>query len=209
MIMSHRLLILAPDPLIRAGITALLAEEDGIEIAGVGEPQEAREDIDDLIDLFRPTAVVWDVGWDQEDQPVSEWGDSDLPLIVLLPSSAAADRWLQAGASGVLTRQITASQVSAALDAAQNQLVTIAPDFAVRVARSPVRSATVTESLTQREFEILQLIAAGLTNKAIAAALEISPHTVKFHVTGVLSKLGVQSRTEAVGAAVQLGLLSF
>ncbi len=63
------------------------------------------------------------------------------------------------------------------------------------------------EALTTREVEVLQLLAQGLPNKAIATKLEISEHTVKFHVNAIMTKLGVQSRTEAVIRAVRLGLV--
>jgi DNA-binding NarL/FixJ family response regulator len=63
------------------------------------------------------------------------------------------------------------------------------------------------EALTPREQEVLQLLAEGLPNKTIADSLHISEHTVKFHVNAILSKLGAQSRTEAVVRATRLGLL--
>jgi DNA-binding NarL/FixJ family response regulator len=63
------------------------------------------------------------------------------------------------------------------------------------------------EELTPRELEVLRLVAQGLPNKAIAQRLEISEHTVKFHVNAILGKLGVQSRTEAVVHATRLGLI--
>ena len=63
------------------------------------------------------------------------------------------------------------------------------------------------ENLTPRELEVLQLLAEGLPNKTIARRLEISEHTVKFHVNAIMSKLNAQSRTEAVVRATQLGLI--
>ena len=63
------------------------------------------------------------------------------------------------------------------------------------------------EELTPRELEVLGLLAEGLANKAIAYRLDISEHTVKFHVNSILSKLGAQSRTEAVIYATRLGLI--
>jgi two-component system nitrate/nitrite response regulator NarL len=71
----------------------------------------------------------------------------------------------------------------------------------------PPPAPAPTEELTAREREVLQLLAEGLPNKAIAARLTISEHTVKFHVNAILTKLGVQSRTEAVVRAVRLGLI--
>ena len=63
------------------------------------------------------------------------------------------------------------------------------------------------EALTPRELEVLRLLAAGLGNKGIAARLEISEHTVKFHVASILGKLGVSSRTEAVTVGIRRGLI--
>ena len=78
--------------------------------------------------------------------------------------------------------------------------------------RAPSRSegagrAALVEPLTPRELEVLRLMAEGLPNKTIAARLEISEHTVKFHVNTILGKLGVASRTEAVVRATRLGLI--
>ena len=76
------------------------------------------------------------------------------------------------------------------------------------LARVPSRGAALVEELSPREAEVLSLMAEGLSNKAIAERLEISEHTVKFHVHTVLGKLGTQSRTEAVVRAARLGVLS-
>ncbi|HBY93115.1 MAG TPA: helix-turn-helix transcriptional regulator [Chloroflexi bacterium] len=68
-------------------------------------------------------------------------------------------------------------------------------------------SEPLDEPLTARETEVLQLLAQGLANKQIAAALQISEHTVKFHVSSIYAKLGVTNRTEAVGLGVRRGLV--
>jgi DNA-binding NarL/FixJ family response regulator len=65
------------------------------------------------------------------------------------------------------------------------------------------------ETLTPRELEVLELLAAGLSNKEIAERLRVSFHTVKFHVNSILGKLGASSRTEVVGLAARAGLLHF
>ena len=80
----------------------------------------------------------------------------------------------------------------------------IVEDYLGRRAASPPRPA---RALTPREREVLQLLAEGLANKAIAQRLAISEHTVKFHVNAIMSKLGAQSRTAAVVQATRLGLI--
>ena len=81
------------------------------------------------------------------------------------------------------------------------------PALALSPAPAHDPALALAEDLTPRETEVLQLLADGLTNKAIAQRLGISDHTVKFHVNAILGKLGAQSRTEAVVRATQHGLL--
>jgi DNA-binding NarL/FixJ family response regulator len=83
------------------------------------------------------------------------------------------------------------------------------PDLAFPFLPAPLEDDDeLTEELTPRETEVLQLLAEGLTNKAIADRLGISRHTVKFHVNAILTKLNAQSRTEAVVRATRSGLLA-
>jgi DNA-binding NarL/FixJ family response regulator len=97
----------------------------------------------------------------------------------------------------------------AALIAAGQELVTLDPRLAETLLRSTPQSPPdhLIEALTPRELEVLQLLAEGLPNKAIARQLNISDHTVKFHVNAIMSKLNAQSRTEAVVQATRLGLI--
>jgi DNA-binding NarL/FixJ family response regulator len=87
-------------------------------------------------------------------------------------------------------------------------LVTVDPAFdeSLRPARE-LPSLPLVEELTPRELEVLQVLARGLSNKAIGYHLDISEHTVKFHVNAIMSKLGAQSRTEAAVRATQMGLV--
>ena len=101
-----------------------------------------------------------------------------------------------------------AELLAAAVSALDQGLVVVDP--ALAAALFPNNSASPTapaESLTPREMEVLQLLAEGLPNKIIAARLSVTDHTVKFHVNAIMSKLGVQSRTEAVVHATRLGLI--
>jgi DNA-binding NarL/FixJ family response regulator len=108
----------------------------------------------------------------------------------------------------LLLRDASVEKLVAALNSAAQGLVTLDPVFidALLPPAQPAPTPPV-ETLTPRELEVLQHLAEGLPNKAIARRLDISEHTVKFHVNAIMSKLGVQSRTEAVVRATQLGLI--
>lgn len=135
-----------------------------------------------------------------------------LPAIVLLgdePASAWASRALRSGARGALPRTATADQIVAAvLAAAAGLLVREATESNSPVPTSRLPALTrLTQALTPREVEVLGLFAEGLANRAIAARLGISEHTVKTHVTSVFAKLDVSTRAEAVAIAARLGLI--
>jgi DNA-binding NarL/FixJ family response regulator len=126
----------------------------------------------------------------------------------LLPDDRYAALVWASGVRGLLLRDVDATTLALALPAVARGLVVcdttlVAGLFPAR--QPPFMSST--EALTPREQEVLQLLAEGLPNKTIADRLRISEHTVKFHVNAILSKLGVQSRTEAVVRAMRLGLL--
>ena len=205
-----RVLVVANDPLARAGLAALLAQTD-CEVVGqvAGDSSLPRNS-----GSFQPSAALWDLGWDPAAhldatvELVADLIEAGLPVVVLLPDAAhAADLWT-AGASGLLSRNADAESLVTALQATVAGLRVLDPSVAAGLmpARDLAHGFTA-EELTPREAEVLQLLADGLTNKAIAQQLGISGHTVKFHVNAILGKLGVQSRTEAVVQATRLGLL--
>jgi DNA-binding NarL/FixJ family response regulator len=109
---------------------------------------------------------------------------------------------------GILPRDVEDDALLAAIRSVAEGLITFDSHFAealLSVRRTiPEQLA---EPLTPRESEVLQLLATGLTNKSIASQMGISEHTVKFHVNSILSKLGAQSRTEAVSRGTRLGLI--
>ena len=107
-----------------------------------------------------------------------------------------------------MPRTASAVRLEATIHAVAQGLAVIEPELLADVwpAGPPVES-DLAEELTPRELEVLQLLAEGLANKAIAQRLTISEHTVKFHVNAIMSKLGAQSRTAAVVRATRLGLI--
>jgi DNA-binding NarL/FixJ family response regulator len=167
--------------------------------------------------LYQPDVLVWDLGWEPAlgpaDAPtglerLAEVRDIGQPVVALLPDDRYAAMVWASGVRGLLPRDVDAATLALALPAVAQGLVV---SDAVLVsgllpARQPPLMAAA-EALTPREQEVLQLLAEGLPNKTIADSLHISEHTVKFHVNAILSKLGAQSRTEAVVRATRLGLL--
>jgi two-component system, NarL family, nitrate/nitrite response regulator NarL len=205
-----RILVVASDPLARSGLAALLVES-GSEVAG---QVTSDEDLVEQASIFRPDVILWDLGWDFGDgtsyqlERLAELSESGSPTVVLLPHRADPRPAWDAGARCILFRDATPAQLRVALWAALQGLVVLdrelSPDI---VSARDVNSTGLIEELTPREVEVLQLLADGLTNRAIGQKLGISEHTVKFHVNAILGKLQAQSRTEAVVRAARLGLL--
>lgn len=208
-----RLLVIADDPLARAGLAAILAVQPGCQVVG-----QAASDADwpAEIEAARPDVVVWDPGW-MPAGPLDRLADQRAslpPVLILLPehdsdTASAAQAW-QAGARGLLPRNANPAAIAAAAHSLAQGLVTLDQDVATELlAAVPLDHAAdkLVEPLTPREHEVLQLLAEGLTNRAIAQRLDISEHTVKFHVNAILGKLAAQSRTDAVMRATRRGLI--
>ncbi len=203
-----RILIVADDPLTRSGLAALLREQPGCVVAGQ-VPGDA--DLLAAVEDARPDVLLWDLGWSPEStvEHLAEFTEYGLAVAALLPDEGLAVEAVAAGARGVLRRNAEPATLAAALDAVAHGLTVV--DATLSRAVFPERDRTLpapVEELTPRERSVLQLLAEGLPNKAIAERLSISEHTVKFHVNAILGKLGAQSRTEAVTRAARLGLIS-
>lgn len=202
-----RVLVVGASPLARAGVTALLSERANLSIVG----QTACDDsFQQTVAAYRPDVLVWDFGWNPEDEltRLSEIEASLPPTLALLSDETQAASLLAAGVQALLLSDSDAEMIAAALVAVAQGLVAISPELTT-LALTPQtqKPAVLEEPLTPREQEVLNLLAEGLPNKTIALKLGISEHTVKFHVNAIMSKLGVQSRTEAVVQATRLGLI--
>ncbi len=202
-----RLLIVADDPLARTGLALQMAELSDCVIINQVNNLDMETGFYTDLDHRSPDAILWDLGWETAGA-LPEWIDSSIPIIALLPDDIrVADIW-SAGIRAILSRDVEAEKLLDAVQAARQGLIVLEPSLA-----NPLLSilnltpTNLAEGLTPRESEVLQLLAEGVTNKTIAQRLEISEHTVKFHVNAIMSKLGAQSRTEAVVQATRLGLL--
>ena len=208
-----RVMIVAASPLARAGLGNLLTARD-VEVVASGGSIEA---LTELLSNAAPDVVLIDASGESIEPRlasiVASGLPSDLGVLILadsIPPAALSDA-LREGIRGVLPADILPDQLAAALRAVASGLLVVHPANAAEAL--PVGSAPppaieeMGESLTRREIEVLQMLAGGLSNKAIGARLNISEHTVKFHVASILGKLGAASRTEAVALAIRRGLV--
>jgi len=199
-----QILLIADDPLARMGLALLLgAQPDGVVVGQLDSAQLANG----LADLdVTPDVVVWDVGWTAlEALPV--WEDLALPVVALVADGGQTAVIWSSGIRVLLRRELDPDRLWAAIQAAVHGLIVLDPALSdgLVTAVSPLTLAN--EELTPREREVLQHLAKGLTNKAIAQNLGVSEHTIKFHVNALMGKLGAQSRTEAVVLATRQGLI--
>lgn len=203
-----RVLVVAAYPAMRAGLRALLAAIPGLEVVAELTP-EALDGVRWPADVDAAVASLDD----EEDLAQIDEALGLLPLVLL----AATPQDFQVLAPGsapraYLLRHAGGEEIAAALQAVRRGLMVLDPAVAAQWRPAPATPRAPAEgeggeSLTERELEVLHLLALGLPNKAIALRLGISEHTVKFHVGAILAKLGAASRTEAVMLAARRGLL--
>lgn len=189
-------LVVAADPLARAGLASLLAKQVGLTVIEASPEDDVAALADDL------DALVWD--GESELEPPDFYAFSP-PVLVLVSEATGVSGLLAAGASGVVERSSSGERLAAALRALNLGMVVLEPMAAAPLATS---AEALPEALTPREEEVLALVAEGLANKAIAKRLEVSEHTVKFHLSALLGKFGVSTRTELVVKAIQAGRVS-
>jgi DNA-binding NarL/FixJ family response regulator len=212
-----QVVIVAPVLALRAGLRALL-EAGPLEVETVAEAAR----LEDLGDVPEADVLILTPEGADLDALSEVLGAHPGQAAVLLLAEEArtgagalaaySQSDLPARAWGALSLDASPEELGAAVWALANGLWVgsgeIFQQQAALPAALPAREADLLEPLTDRELEVLQLLAQGLANKQIALALNISEHTVKFHVSAVYSKLRAANRTEAVRLGVQRGLVS-
>ncbi len=197
-----RVLVAARDNLTRAGLAAMIAPEPELLLCG----QSGNDNLPADIELYEPDIVVLDISQDPEIPAGIH--DSNIPVIAIVSDDAGAALAWANRIKGILTRDVKSTRLVVAIKAVTEGLMAVDARFADILGSSEnTFPPMLAETLTEREVQVLQLVAEGLTNKLIAAILGISEHTVKFHVNSILSKTGAQSRTQAVTLATRLGLI--
>jgi len=198
-----RVLIVARNAFARVGLRALLESQASVMVIGDSAPDAT---LPRQVELLQPNALLWDLEWEADLEQLAPLSAELPPVLALLNDSAFVSAAWASGALGLLPRDAAPLRIAAALIAVAQRLTVFEPSLVA--ALLPERIRPLKEALTNREREVLILLSEGLTNKSIALRLGISENTVKFHVNAIMSKLGAQSRTEAVVRAARLGLIA-
>lgn len=211
--MAHAIRVIIADDhhVVRAGIRELLSDAADIEV--IGEARNGQDAVD-LALALRPDVVVMDINMPLlSGVEATRQIHAAAPEIHILVLTAYQDDpylygLLDAGASGYLLKTAEDHEVVRAvrITAAGQSLIDAA--VASRLLARAVPPPTHGDTLTERELEVLRLAARGQTNKQIGSALQISDRTVQNHLANIYAKLAVASRTEAVTAALQRGLIT-
>jgi DNA-binding NarL/FixJ family response regulator len=213
-----RVLVVDDHEVVRRGLTGFLDGEPDLEI--VGEAEGGREALD-LLARFdaegrRPHVVVMDLqmmpldGIESTRQIRARYDDVEVVALTSFTEEDRVHAALEAGASGYLLKDADANEVAAAVRAAHRGELQLDPAVArsLMTTMGQARREDPTAELTSRELDVLRLVGAGKANKEIAAELVISERTARTHVSNILGKLGLSSRTQAALWAVREGLVN-
>ncbi|HET7144906.1 MAG TPA: response regulator transcription factor [Anaerolineales bacterium] len=206
-----RVMLVDDHTMVRKGLATFLSVYDDLQLAGEAESGASAIE---LCGEVLPDVVLMDMVMPDMDGPTATraiCGKYPQVQVIALTSFKEGDlvkNALEAGAIGYLLKDVSADELVQAIRAAYAGRATLSPEAAqalVETANQPPKPGL---DLTEREREVLALMIEGLNNTQIAGRLTVSPSTIKSHVSNILSKLGVTSRTEAVTFALRNHLIS-
>lgn len=209
--MPVRVLITDDHALVRQGVRMLLSQDPDLEV--VGEAGNGREALE-RTEALRPQVVLMDLLMPEMDgltaipEMRQRFPEVEIIALTSVLEDASVVQAIRSGAIGYLLKDTQALDLCRSIKAAAEGRVQLSPEAAARLVRE-LRPADKPQGaeLTEREMDVLKLIAAGKSNQQIAELLVIGESTVKTHVSHLLSKLGVKSRTQIAVHAWQSGLL--
>jgi two-component system, NarL family, response regulator LiaR len=207
--MTIRILLVDDHSVVRQGLKMFLALDP--ELAVIGEAADGAEALR-LARQLQPDVVLMDLLMPVMDGIAAtaairqELPDVEVIALTSVLEDASVTGAVRAGAIGYLLKDTQADELVRAIRAAAAGQVQLSPQALARLMRE-VRAPESPETLTERETEVLRLLAQGQSNKEIGRTLHIGEKTVKTHVSNILSKLGVPSRTQAALYAVRIGLV--
>ena len=212
------ILLVDDQRLMREGLRTLLELEPGLRV--VGEASQGQEALDQYASL-QPDVVLMDVrmpvmdGVESTRQLIIQWPQCRVIILTTFDDDEYVFEGLRAGALGYLLKDVSIQELADAIRTVMAGGVLIEPlvarkvvaEFARMTSSAPTTRFGLDEPLSEREIDILRLLAQGLTNREIAQRLFLAEGTVKNYVTNILSKVGVRDRTQAALRARELGLL--
>lgn len=207
--MSVTVLLVDDHPVVRSGLRAVFSTRPGLEI--VGEAATGEEAVVASGHL-RPDVVLCDLrlgdGMDGVETTAALRALVPPPAVLLLTTfdrDSDILRAIEAGAAGYLLKDVSPDTIVQGIEAAARGEMVLAPELATRMMRGMRNPAP---RMTEREMEVLHLLARGASNKEIAKSLFVSEATVKSHLVHIFTKLGVENRARAVHVARESGVLS-
>ena len=206
-----RVMLVDDHGVVRSGLAAFLLAFDDLEL--VGEADGGEEALR-LCEQLEPDVVLMDLVMPGMDGAAAtraireRYPEVQVIALTSFKEEDLVQGALQAGAISYLLKNVAADELADAIRAAHAGRSTLAPEAAQALVKAATHPPTPGHDLTPRERDVLALMVEGLNNREIAERLVVSQSTVKFHVSSILSKLGVAGRTEAVALAVQHNLVT-
>ncbi len=206
--MAIRILLVDDHAVVRQGLRMFLELDPDLEV--VAEARNGEEAVA-LVGEFRPDVVLMDVLMPKMDglaatQAIRQrFPDTEVLVLTSVLDDASISGAIRNGAIGYLLKDTQAEDLCRAIHQAADGKVQLSPEVATRLAEELCEEHPRLDALTAREQEVLHLVASGSSNKEIAQTLFIAEKTVKAHVSNLLAKMNVQSRTQAALYAIQRG----
>ena len=206
-----RVMLVDDHTMVRRGLATFLMVYDDLELAGEAA---GGQDALQLCAEVLPDVVLMDMVMpDMDGVTTTRAIRQRFPKVQVIALTSFKEEGLvqnalQAGAIGYLLKDVSADELAQAIRAAHAGRATYSPEAVQALARSANEPPTPGHDLTERERAVLALMVEGLNNTQIASRLVVSPSTIKSHVSHILAKLGVASRTEAVALAVRHGIIT-
>jgi NarL family two-component system response regulator LiaR len=203
---SIRVMLVDDHTMVRHGLATFLKIFDDLQLVGEADSGEAAIQ---LCSEILPDVVLMDIVLPKMDGITAiRTIRNQYPKIRIIALSSFKEgdiiqNALEAGAIGYLLKDISADDLAQAIRAAYSGRATLSPEAAQALVKNANQMPTLISNLTKREYEVLVLLVEGLNNKQIAERLTVSPSTIKSHVSNILSKMEVTSRTEAVTLALR------
>jgi two-component system, NarL family, response regulator LiaR len=206
-----RVMLVDDHAMVRRGLATFLKVFDDLDLVGEAD---SGEDAIQLCGQILPDVILMDLMLPGMDGAAAtrlirqQFPKTQVVVLTSFKEQDVVQNALQAGAIGYLLKDVSADELARAIRAAHSGRASLSPEAAQALVNAATQPPVPGLDLTERERVVLALLVEGLNNTQIAGRLFVSPSTIKTHVSHILSKLGVASRTEAVALAMRHGLFS-